>query len=229
MLDFAKLLHDAFGANWPKTFILLMAIVGAVVFGGIALALVKASQNALAREGSSVATGTQPPGPLPTAGAPPASTSTVQVEPPKPSRDGTVAKKQEQKIGTGPRPAIEQRNSGGINVQQTTAGDNSPIINSPVTVNQGAPPQVFSDIQKEGLTRAVVRIPPEVRIEIEAPQDLDAQRYAEQLRLICGLPTTQFPWLFVDCPTGRFQKVFGYWCEMMTPLHCRQHKHCGAI
>jgi hypothetical protein len=35
--------------------------------------------------------------------------------------------------------SVQQSNSGGINVQQTTTGDNSPIVNSPVTINPEPP------------------------------------------------------------------------------------------
>jgi hypothetical protein len=42
--------------------------------------------------------------------------------------------------GTSPKPAIKQSNSGGVNVQQTTAGTNSPIVNSPVTINPDVNP-----------------------------------------------------------------------------------------
>jgi len=41
---------------------------------------------------------------------------------------------------TPPKPATQQSNSGGINVQQSTAGKNSPIVNSPVTVNPDVNP-----------------------------------------------------------------------------------------
>jgi hypothetical protein len=36
-------------------------------------------------------------------------------------------------------PSIAQSNSGGINVQQATTGNNSPIVNSPITVNPRSP------------------------------------------------------------------------------------------
>jgi hypothetical protein len=43
-----------------------------------------------------------------------------------------------------PQTSISQSNSGGTNVQQATTGDNSPIIDSPVTINPGPPPPTIT-------------------------------------------------------------------------------------
>jgi hypothetical protein len=45
MLEYAKLLHDAFGVHWPRTFIVGSAVLGALIFGGIAALLVLAARN----------------------------------------------------------------------------------------------------------------------------------------------------------------------------------------
>jgi hypothetical protein len=52
MLEFAKLLHDAFGSSWPKTFVVLSALVGAFIFGGSALLVVMAARKSATRNPS---------------------------------------------------------------------------------------------------------------------------------------------------------------------------------
>jgi hypothetical protein len=49
MLEFAKLLHDVFGSHWPRTFISVAAIVGALIFGGTAWLLVIAARKTAER------------------------------------------------------------------------------------------------------------------------------------------------------------------------------------
>jgi len=52
MLDFAKLLHDAFGSSWPRMFVLVAALLGAFLFGGTAYLIVVAARKTAARNPS---------------------------------------------------------------------------------------------------------------------------------------------------------------------------------
>lgn len=53
--------------------------------------------------------------------------------PHSPIKPGRQTKKPQVRI---PSRSIQQTNFGGVNVQQATTGNNSPIVNSPITVNQ---------------------------------------------------------------------------------------------
>ena len=52
MLEFAKLLHDAFGASWPRTFIIGATLLGALLFGGTAYLVVVAARKTATRNPS---------------------------------------------------------------------------------------------------------------------------------------------------------------------------------
>jgi hypothetical protein len=77
-------------------------------------------------------------------------------------------------------PSISQSNSGGINVQQATTGKDSPIIDSPITIN--APPRrVITPTQNETMSK-VLSVTPEKHKPLLLINGADeTQAYALQL------------------------------------------------
>jgi hypothetical protein len=67
-----------------------------------------------------------------------------------------------------PSSAFIQGNSGGINVQQGTTGENSPIINSPITV--GNVPKKISPTDMQRIVQYFLNAKAKSKVEIEADQ-----------------------------------------------------------
>jgi len=60
----------------------------------------------------------------------------------------------------------QQNNSGGTHVQQATTGDNSPIIDSPVTITSTIPFRTLTDDQKRGIAAFVKTLPESVLVSV---------------------------------------------------------------
>jgi hypothetical protein len=63
---------------------------------------------------------------------------------------------------------VQQNNSGGFNIQQGTTGENSPIINSPITV--GNIPKAISPTDKTSLTQYFLQAKSKAKVQIAADQ-----------------------------------------------------------
>jgi len=74
---------------------------------------------------------------------------------------------------------VQQNNSGGINVQQATTGENSPIIDSPITV--GSVPKRISPRDMTSVTRFLSSAPNRARIKILFDQNSNSKAFAEDL------------------------------------------------
>jgi hypothetical protein len=64
--------------------------------------------------------------------------------------------------------SLFQSNSGGVNVQQGTTGDNSPIVNSPITI--GSVPKDISPQEMDSIIRYLSSAPIKARVRITADQ-----------------------------------------------------------
>jgi hypothetical protein len=122
----------------------------------------------------------------PSATAPPPQLATNQQTPadhthqseskpqPKTSREAEKKKQETIQSGSGNQQAaagdksLVQQNSGGVNVQQGTTGDNSPITNSPITI--GNVPKDISDKEMASLVDYLSSAPQKVPIFINADQ-----------------------------------------------------------
>jgi hypothetical protein len=78
-----------------------------------------------------------------------------------------------------PTTDIRQSNSGGINVQQATAGENSPIINSPITV--GDVPKRISPADLTQITQYLSEAKPKSRIRVAVAQNSNAIPFANDI------------------------------------------------
>lgn len=75
--------------------------------------------------------------------------------------------------------SIQQSNSGGLNVQQATTGNDSPIIDSPVTI--GNVPKRISPQDMATITRFLAGAPIKAHIRISFDQNSNVKAFAEDL------------------------------------------------
>jgi hypothetical protein len=76
-----------------------------------------------------------------------------------------------------PLPSIGQSNSGGINVQQATAGKDSPIIDSPITI--GDVPRRIAPQDMIALTQYLTAAQGKAHLRIAVQQNSNAVKFAE--------------------------------------------------
>ncbi len=74
---------------------------------------------------------------------------------------------------------VQQSNSGGVNVQQATAGENSPIINSPITV--GNVPKRISPADLIRITQYLSEAKTKARIRVAVAQNSNAVPFANDV------------------------------------------------
>lgn len=68
---------------------------------------------------------------------------------------------------------------GGINVQQATTGDNSPIINSPITI--GDVPKRIASGDRDTLSHYLLKAKKKLRVRVDALQGSNSKRFADDL------------------------------------------------
>jgi hypothetical protein len=78
-----------------------------------------------------------------------------------------------------PTNGLQQSNSGGINIQQGTTGENSPIINSPITV--GEVPKRISPADLATITQYLANAKSTTRIRIMVAQNSNAELFADDV------------------------------------------------
>lgn len=83
------------------------------------------------------------------------------------------------KIAQAPQGGIQQSNSGGVNVLQGTTGENSPIINSPITV--GDVPKRISPEDLTKITQYLATAQTKKHIKINAFQNGNAVPFAKDI------------------------------------------------
>jgi hypothetical protein len=76
-------------------------------------------------------------------------------------------------------PSVQQSNSGGVNVQQATVGENSPIINSPITV--GNVPKRISPTDLTAITQYLSEAKTKARIRVAVAQNSNAVPFANDV------------------------------------------------
>ncbi len=117
-------------AGWNRTDRLaLIAIIVAVILGGIALMSPEVRRALRLDKAVTARVDPSPAQVVPAPNTPPAQKVPAQAKPFRPNQ-GPV---DHPAVNNTP-PSISQNNSGGINVQQATTGENSPIVNSPITI-----------------------------------------------------------------------------------------------
>jgi hypothetical protein len=171
----------------PRLFLAL--ILGAFIAAGFGFWLVfhPPVQTQAQSAPPSAAVPTLAPAPVPA--VPPKTTAPIKPKSPsvnkpdapsKPKKDGGTTAEQggignQQAVqgGTGNQQAVNgdgslvQQNSGGVNVQQGTTGDNSPITNSPITINA---PKDILDKEMASLVEYLSGAPQKAPILINADQ-----------------------------------------------------------
>lgn len=95
------------------------------------------------------------------------------------STPSTPAHKLPSKPLAAPTAGIQQSNSGGTNVQQATTGENSPIINSPITV--GDVPKRISPADLTQITQYLSEAKPKSRIRVVVAQNSNAIPFANDI------------------------------------------------
>lgn len=84
---------------------------------------------------------------------------------------------------TFPPPSVSQSNSGGINVQQATTGENSPIVNSPITVNSKPSPLVLLPHQLKAIKSALEPFRGQAMRIFSVPPTQETVEFAEKLAM----------------------------------------------
>jgi hypothetical protein len=181
MLNFAKLIHEAFGIDSPRIFIFVFALIGFILFGEIGWLVDKGYRVKVGEQQAQIAPPVQAPAvrraddQTPTTQEPLTEPSKPALKPQPPARGSSVHDEK----GTSPSYRIEQHTQGGP--AAVTTGPNSPI-----TIN---PDQGWRRISDSELTQAASFLSPfagqAVKIVV-ANQDGDrlalAQRVAEVFR-----------------------------------------------
>jgi hypothetical protein len=97
--------------------------------------------------------------------------------------DNSPNTNQEQKTEGTHSPALQQNTSGGISVQQSTAGDHSPIINSPITI--GDVPKRISPQDTASLAQYLSGAQTKANIRVDVQQGSNAVRFADDFYKAC--------------------------------------------